>query len=42
MKNKKHYEKPSMKVYLLQSQPALLQASQTDGPFQWGYPGDDR
>lgn len=41
---KRKYEKPSMKVYLLQSRTSLLTISGVDhnSPFNWGSPGDDR
>lgn len=42
MKLKKNYEKPSMKVYILQHRASLLTASRTDGPFDWGNPDEDR
>jgi len=39
---KRTYEKPSIKVYELQHPVSLLTVSNTDGPFDWGNPIDDR
>lgn len=39
---KKKYIKPTMKVYEIQHRTSLLTVSNTDGPFDWGNPGNDR
>ena len=41
---KKHYQKPSMKVYFLQPHSSLLVVSNVDpnSPFNWGNPNNDR